>query len=355
MNTMTTLPTMPCLAALAVAMFCSFSPGGQTLAQTPPAPAVSDDGCCWFDSKTGKPVPTTPRGGGHLEDDLPGNQFTKQHWVPDVEVDLLDGKHAFNKKTGQNFFRNAAGCWIDAKTGKQVPPIPRGGGHLEDDLPGNEFTKQHWVPDVEVDLLDGKHAFNKKTGQNFFRGPCPPPSATSEPTDGGKTTSVPTSLELGFGYCYMHPADETVKTLHGFTLSGLYPVNSCLAVGGEFSGLSGTETQQFAGGELKTSLNRYLYLFGPQVTLLPAGPVRVFGRVLAGAVHDGNEVSFRGGSTRFSANAFALALGASAEMPVTAHVSVGVSLDYAPTHFTSSAGNNWQNNWRAGVGGKMSF
>ena len=162
--------------------------------------------------------------------------------------------------------------------------------------------------------------------------------------------AVPARFELGLGYCYMHPADEAVKSLNGFTLSGFYPVSSCLAVGGEFSGLYGTMTQQFAGGELKNSLNRYLYLFGPQVTLLPSGPVRVFGRVLVGAVHDGNEVTFRGGSTRFSANAFALALGASAEMPVTARVSVGASFDYAPTHFT-----NWQHNWRLGLAGKIRF
>ncbi len=354
MNTMTTLPTMPRLAAIAVAVFFSFSTGGHALAQNPPAKAAADDGCSWFDSKTGKLVPTVPKGGGKLEDDIPGNEFTKQHWVPDVEVDLLDGKHAFNRKTGQNYFLDKDGCWTDSKTGKLVPTVPKSGGKLEDDIPGNEFTKQHWVPDVEVDLLDGKHAFNRKTGQNYFRGPCPPPDKP-QATDGGKTGSVPARLELGLGYCYMHPADEAVKSLHGFTVSGLYPVNSWLAAGGEFSGLYGTETQQFAGGELKTSLRRYLYLLGPQVTLLPSGPVRIFGRVLAGGVHDGNQVSFRGGSTRFSANAFALAVGASAEIQIAPRFSAGASLDYAPTHFTSPTGNNWQQNWRAGVAGKVSF
>lgn len=166
---------------------------------------------------------------------------------------------------------------------------------------------------------------------------------------------MPARFELGLGYCYMHAADEPVKNLHGFTLSGLYPVNSWLAATGEFSGLYGSETRMFAGGDLKNSLGRYLYLFGPQVTLLPTGPVRVFGRVLAGGVHDGNEVSFRGGSTRYSANAFALALGASAEMQVTPRISVGASFDYVPTHFTSPTGKNWQHNWRLGLAGKISF
>ncbi len=276
--------------------------------------------------------------------------------------------------------------WVDSKTGKAlgfegarandgevIPPPPR---HTVDSPSPN---KEDHLTRAEQDPTDPERAYDPTTGQNLhwdrakktwidsktgkalgFKGrqsnkPCPPPSATSKPTDGGKTASVPPRLELGLGYSFMHAADEPVKSLNGFTLSGLYPVNSCLAVGGEFSGLYGTETQQFPGGELKTSLNRYLYLFGPQVTLLPSGPVRVFGRVLAGGVHDGNQVSFRGGSTRFSANAFALAVGASAEIQIAPRFSAGASLDYAPTHFTSPTGNNWQQNWRAGVAGKVSF
>ncbi len=333
---MTITPTIPRLAALAVAAFFSFSPGAQALAQTPPAPAVSDDGCCWIDTKTGKQVRTVPLSGVNI-----GGLVDAGVAV----IDSLEPKRAHNSRTGQNFFRQPDGCWIDTKTGKQVRTAPLSGVNI-----GGLAAAGVAI----IDSFEPKRAHNSRTGQNFFRSPCPPPEKPKN-TDGGKTGYVPARLELGLGYCYMHAADEPVKSLNGFTLSGIYPVNSWLAATGEFSGLYGSETRLFAGGDVKNSLDRYLYLFGPQVTLLPSGPVRVFGRLLAGGVHDVSEVSFRGGSTRFSANAFALALGASAEVPVAPRASVGVSFDYAPTHFTSPTGNNWQQNWRVGVGGKISF
>ncbi|HEX7470276.1 MAG TPA: outer membrane beta-barrel protein [Verrucomicrobiae bacterium] len=170
-----------------------------------------------------------------------------------------------------------------------------------------------------------------------------------------KTASVPARFELGLGYSYMHPADEVVKDLNGFNVSGFYNVNSWLAVGGEFSGLYGTDTKDFTDGSVKTSLDRYLYLFGPQVTLHPCERVKVFGRVLVGGVHDRNEVSFPGGSMRSSADAFAMAVGVGVDVQVTRCFSVGPSFDYVPTHFTSPTGDNWQNNWRVGVVGKISF
>jgi opacity protein-like surface antigen len=107
--------------------------------------------------------------------------------------------------------------------------------------------------------------------------------------------------------------------------------------------------------DVKTSLDRYFYGFGPQVTLQPCQYASVFGHVLVGGVHDRNEVSFPDGSMRSSADAFAMAVGAGVDFQVTRHFSVGPSFDYVPTHFTSPTGDNWQNNWRVGVVGKISF
>lgn len=234
-------------------------------------------------------------------------------------------------------------CWFDSKTGEQVPTVPAGG--------------------AERDLSDPNSAYNPILKRNYFRKPCPSPAAVVETGGGVKTASVPARFELGLGYSYMHPADEVVKDLHGFNVSGFYNVNSWLAFGGEFSGLYGskTETQQFMDGDMKkdidvkTSLDRYFYLFGPQVTVHPCEHAKVFGHVLVGGVHDRNEVSFPDGSMRSSANAFAMAVGAGVDFQVTRRFSVGPSFDYVPTHFTSPTGDNWQNNWRVGVVGKISF
>jgi opacity protein-like surface antigen len=170
-----------------------------------------------------------------------------------------------------------------------------------------------------------------------------------------KTASVPDRLEFGFGYSYMHPADETVKNLNGFTATTFYRVNSWLAVGGDFSGFSGTDTKDFPDGNVKTSLDRYLYLIGPRFTVISEGPFKVYGSVLAGGVHDHNVVSFSGGSVISAATAFAMAVGAGVDVRVAPRVSVGLSVDYAPTNFTGPAGNNWQNNWRMSFIAKTRF
>ena len=172
---------------------------------------------------------------------------------------------------------------------------------------------------------------DSKTGEQV----CPPPTATTtppptapKPNDSVKTASVPARLELDLGYVYMRPADEVVKSLNGFTVAGFYNVNSWLAFGGEFSGLYGTETEHFMDGDVKTSLDRYFYLFGPQVTVHPCEQVKVFGHVLAGGVNDENEVSFPDGSTHSSANAFAMAVGGGVDFQVTRHFSIGPTFDY---------------------------
>ena len=148
----------------------------------------------------------------------------------------------------------------------------------------------------------------------------------------------------------MRTAQEEVKNLHGFQVSGFYNVNSWLAVGGEFSGLYGSQHQ----GYYDVSLDRYLYLFGPQVTVQPFEKVKLVGHVLFGGVTDQNGYSSAFGSGHSSANAFAMAVGVGVDVQVTHNITVGPVFDYAPTAFSAPT-SNWQNNWSVGVAGKISF
>jgi opacity protein-like surface antigen len=359
MNAMTTPSRILRLPAIALVVVLAFSFTGRAMAQT--------------DARV---IPPPPR---LYDEDRPSGDRGHQ-----AEQDMTDPEKAFDSKTGQNLFWDCVkNTWVDAKTGKAlgfmggrdkdgavVPPPPR---LYDEDRPSGDRGHQ-----AEQDMTDPEKAFDSKTGQNLFwdrkdktwkdgktgkslgfqgartKKPCPPPTAPKT-NDVVKTASAPARFDVGLGYAYMHPDAEVVKDLNGFTVAGFYNVNSWLAFGGEFSGLYGTETQNFDDGSVKTSLDRYLYLFGPQVTVHPCDRTRVYGRVLVGGAHDENKISFLGDTWGSSADAFALAVGAGVDVQVTRHFSVGPSFDYVPTHFISPNGNNWQNNWRVGLAGKFSF
>jgi opacity protein-like surface antigen len=287
----------------------------------------------WRDSQTGTPVDTMPVISGASS-----------------ILDHPDSEHWVNPRNGKTYVRCCKGGygWIDVQTGKSVPTMPviSGASSILDHPDPN-----HWV--------------SPRTGKTYYldkdTDPCPPPPSST--TGGVKTAAANDLFQFGVGYSFMRTAQEDVKNLNGFQVSGFYNFNSWFALGGEFSGLYGTETEtrQFMVGDMKkdfdvkTSLDRYFYLFGPQMTWHPCEHTRVFGHVLVGGVHDRNEVSFPDGSMRSSADAFALAVGVGVDVQVTRHFSVGPSFDYVPTHFTSPTGNNWQNNWRVGVAAKVNF
>jgi len=178
---------------------------------------------------------------------------------------------------------------------------------------------------------------------------------------------VPPRFELGVGYSYMHADAEVVRNLNGFTVSAFYnvtpllqaPVNLNvtprvtskgvikLELGVEFSGLYGTETLNFADGSVKTSQDRYLYMFGPQVTLQPCQYADVFGHVLVGGVHDENKISFMGDTWRSSADALALEVGVGVNAKITSRISIGPEIGYVPIFsksFNSSTGKHRQDN-----------
>jgi opacity protein-like surface antigen len=295
-----------------------------------------------------------------------------------VERDVVDHTRAFDPGTGRNFvYDKDKEEWIDTKTGEVICPK---NGPSKKAAAYEDYLYVHCLKEafktVERDIVDHARAFDPGTGRNFHYDKdkeawidsktgeqvCPPPTGTTPPpptapktNDVVKTASVPARFELGLGYSYMHADAEVVQNLNGFNVSGFYNVNTWFAVGGEFSGLYGTMTQNYTGGSVKTSLDRYLYLFGPQVTVHPCQRTTVFGRVMVGGVYDENKISSMGDTWRSSANAFALAVGVGVDVRVTRHFSIGPSFDYVPTHFITPNGNNWQNNWRVGLAGKFSF
>src|SRR6202142_359652 len=256
--------------------------------------------------------------------DTPTSTTTHQ-----AEQDLIDPERAFDSTSGQNLYWDCVKkTWVDAKNGKAlgfngvlakdgevVPPPPR-----IQDTPTSTTTHQ-----AKQDLIDPERAFDSTSGQNLYwdrnnktwkdaktgkplgflgvlkKKPCPPPATTTIPPTPTPpppvehaSSGVPARFDLGLGYSYMHADAEVVQNLNGFNVSGFYNINSWLAFGGEFSGLSGTGTQNYTDGSVKTSLDRYLYLFGPQVMVHPCDRTTVYGRVLAGGVHDENKISSMG-------------------------------------------------------------
>jgi len=248
------------------------------------------------------------------------------------------------------FAANDCLCWIDEKTGEVVPTIPRSAVYAGEAVAaGLRKTELKLAP-----MDDENHIHNPKTGQSFVRVPCPEEKPNT-PANAVKTAAAPAAkandlFQLSLGYNFMRTAQEDVKDLHGFQVSGFYNVNSWLAVGGEFSGLYGSQHQ----GYYDVSLDRYLYLFGPQVTFQPCEKVKVVGHVLFGGVTDQNGYSSAFGSGHSSANAFAMAVGVGVDVQVTQRITVGPVFDYTPTAFSAPTG-NWQNNWSVGVAGKISF
>jgi opacity protein-like surface antigen len=314
------------------------------------AVAADDDCGCWINEKTGIQVP-------------------KNQLVPNgVKLDIGDPNHAeipavksghpdiIPDFPGADYTRLPSGQWINSKTGVPVPCadlVPIGAKlNIGDPNHAEVPAVKSGHPDIIPDF----------PGASYVRVPCPEEKPSSTP-GGVKTAAAPTApandlFQLSLGYNFMRTDKEDVKNLHGFQVAGFYNVNSWLAVGGEFSGLFGTDTRHYSMVNEHVSLDRYLYMFGPQVTFQPIPQVpqiQLVGHVLAGGVHDENEFRYSGMTHRSSANAFALTVGGGVDVQVTRQITIGPVFDYTPTAFPASNGHNWQNNWRVGVVGKFSF
>jgi len=164
----------------------------------------------------------------------------------------------------------------------------------------------------------------------------------------------PDLFEVSLGYNYIHLGDAGFepKNLHGLDVSAFVNLNSWLALGGDFMADFGHRTQRFFFTDVDFDSQRYIYVFGPRVTVWQNPKFRVFAEALAGGVHAEAEASVGSFSRTASADAFAMAVGAGFDWRFTRHFSWRVVQgDYLPTHL----GSDWQDNFRASTGIVYSF
>lgn len=184
---------------------------------------------------------------------------------------------------------------------------------------------------------------------------------------GQKSTMAPAPLspqpdlfEVSVGYNYIRLVDSypETKNLHGADASVFVNATSWLALGGDFMANLGSHTLRNVvfGNDADVESRRFVYLFGPRITVWNNPRFRFFTEALAGGVHAQADVTvrFRSFSRGQSAEAdgFAMALGGGFDWRLTNHLSWRLlQADYLPTHL----GEDWQNNFRASTGIVYSF
>jgi hypothetical protein len=319
------------------------------------AQTVSVNKCCWINAKTGKPYPSSrlvPVGMRGTDFEADPNHY---------HYSSTEGEFG-----GTNWVRDSEGSWINAKTGKKFPcdrlvPVGMSGTDFEADPNHYHYSS-----------TEGEFG-----GTNWVRVPCPPPgtaAGTAPPSHASVNTAgqpiveinPPTPVprfELGIGYNYIHAPDEDVKDLHGFNASFFYNVNGWLSFGGEFMGGFGSESFRQFSTDVDTSLDRYVYVFGPRVSLRPTPAFTIFAQALVGGDHDSSDTTFtthfapniRAASTSSSfsssADCWAFDFGIGADWQFARHWSWRIAeASYLATTFSSATSDHWQNNWRISTG-----
>jgi hypothetical protein len=170
-----------------------------------------------------------------------------------------------------------------------------------------------------------------------------------------RTPAGPDLVELSLGYNYIHldeAAPET-KNLHGGDFSAFVNVTSWLGLGGDFMADFGSTDQQITFGRSVTiDSQRYVYVFGPRVTVWRNPSFRVFVEALGGGVHAKAELSLGSLSQHASEDAFAMAFGGGFDWHFSNHLSWRiVQADYLPTNLSDQ----WQGNFRASTAIVYSF
>jgi hypothetical protein len=167
--------------------------------------------------------------------------------------------------------------------------------------------------------------------------------------------SEPELVELSLGYNYIHVGQAAPETqnLHGVDFSAFVNVSSWLGLGGDFMAGWGSKDQGiFFGRTVSVDSERYVYVFGPRVTVWHNPNFRVFLEALAGGVHAKAEVSNGFSTQNFSEDAFAMALGGGFDWRFSKHFSWRIAqADFLPTHL----GNGWQDDFRASTAIVYSF
>ncbi|HJT46508.1 MAG TPA: hypothetical protein VJ721_09590 [Chthoniobacterales bacterium] len=163
---------------------------------------------------------------------------------------------------------------------------------------------------------------------------------------------------VGFNYIRMSDQYPETKNLYGVDASLFINALSWLSVGADFMANFGSHSVPvFFGNSADVDSQRYVYVFGPRVTVWRNSQFRVFAEGLAGGVHANadftlNRRFFSAPSASASADGFATALGGGFDWRLTDHLSWRVvEGDYVGTHL----GNDWQNNFRATTGIVYSF
>jgi hypothetical protein len=163
-------------------------------------------------------------------------------------------------------------------------------------------------------------------------------------------------VSLGFNYIYLDNQFPETKNLYGVEVSAFVNATSWLAAGGEFMADFGSHSVPvFFRRTVDIDSQRYVYVFGPRITVWHDPHFKVFVETLAGGVHAEAQLTspqFSSVSQSASADGFAAALGAGFDWRLTNHVSWRiVQADYLPTRL----GGDWQNNFRASTAIVYSF
>ena len=98
-------------------------------------------------------------------------------------------------------------------------------------------------------------------------------------------------------------------------------------------------------------LDRYSLMAGARWNCGREGPVRPYGQLFLGGVHDRIGIDASGGYASSSATAFGMSLGLGVNFEVGSHLTLTPSVDYFPTFF----GGDRQDNWRVGLGAGWRF
>ncbi|HWY41295.1 MAG TPA: hypothetical protein VNX27_10925 [Chthoniobacterales bacterium] len=164
-------------------------------------------------------------------------------------------------------------------------------------------------------------------------------------------------VSLGFNYIYLDNQFPETKNLYGVETSAFINATSWLAAGGEFMADFGSHSvPAFFNRTIDVDSQRYVYVFGPRVTVWHNPQFRVFVEGLAGGIHAEAKFTLARFSSSISqtasADGFATVLGAGFDWRLTNHLSWRVvQADYLGTDLSSQ----WQSNFRASTSIVYSF